>query len=252
MNASYMPGFSAEATLYRTRNRYRSSRAAPDGAIPAQSVVAALTHEDTENCARCVDKCNQQSSDCVDYATAMWTIALAGCALSGPFYPACAAAATGTYAVATAGCFAKLALCDGVCYLPGESCCPQFCGLGHCCSKGETCMPDGCCPSGRQVCGGECCAQGATCCVGACCGPGDHCCGNACCPANVPCAPDGSCAGFGNGPPPPPPPHSCPPGHAPCGFPDSTGVVRTCCPPGLQCCSYSPEFGPICEVSCIH
>jgi hypothetical protein len=83
---------------------------------------------------------------------------------------------------------------------PGESCCPVFCGPGHCCSTGETCMPDGCCPSGRQVCGGECCAQGASCCAGECCGPGDHCCGSACCPANVPCGPDGFCAGLANTP----------------------------------------------------
>ena len=246
MKTINMPGFSAEVTLYRTRNRYRSSGSALDSAISAQSVVPALTFEDTENCTRCENKCNDQGAQCAGYAVGTWLLALASCAATGPGYPICASAASSAYALAEAACAGKTAACNAICNAPGESCCPVFCGPGHCCSTGETCFLDGCCPSDRQVCGGECCAQGASCCVGACCGPEDHCCGNACCPANVPCGADGFCAGFGHGPPPPPPDNGCYlfAGGSPCG--------KKCCYGGLQCCSYSDEFGPDCRTSCIH
>lgn len=244
MNGNHVPGFVAEVTLYMTRNRYRSFPADPYDAIASRSVVPALT--DNENCERCINKCNEQSAECVGYATATWSLGLAGCAFWGPFSPACAAPVTVAYLVANGICYGKLAACHAVCNAPGESCCPVFCGPGHCCSEGETCMLDGCCPRDRQVCGGECCAQGAGCCADTCCGPGDHCCGSACCPANVPCGPDGSCAGFANTPPPPPPPSSCPPGSSPCGVPDGSGVIRTCCPPGTVCCGVSSDGQPDC------
>jgi hypothetical protein len=50
---------------------------------------------------------------------------------------------------------------------------------------------------------------------------------------------------FGNPPPPPPPDNFCIPlGRAPCG--------PLCCPKGLQCCSYSDQYGADCRVSCVH
>lgn len=49
---------------------------------------------------------------------------------------------------------------------------------------------------------------------------------------------------FGNQPPPPPPVNNCIFGGAPCG--------PKCCPPGLQCCSYSPQFGADSRTSCLH
>ncbi len=239
-----LPRFTADHSLYRSGNSYHSYGAEQDLAISLQSVVPTLTFEDTANCSRCENKCNEQSAECVGTAVAAWMIGLVGCAFSGPFYPICASGVSAAYATAVGVCTAKLAACHAVCNLPGESCCPQFCELGHCCSRGETCMPNGCCPSDRQVCGAECCPQGASCCDGACCGPEEHCCGNACCPANVPCGTDGLCAGFTTTPPPPPPANNCIFGGAPCG--------PKCCPPGLQCCSYSPEFGADCKTSCLH
>jgi hypothetical protein len=248
-----LPQFNAEASMYRTGNRYRSSAVVFGGSLSTQSVTPALTYEDTVNCERCENKCNDQTAECAGYAVATWTAGLAACALSGPLYPICAAGVSSAYALAEAGCAVKLAICSGICNAPGESCCPVSCGLGHCCSTGETCLADGCCPSGQQVCGGTCCAPGASCCGGKCCAPGASCCAGTCCQAGVPCGADGGCAHFGGGPPPPPPKFACAPGRAPCGFPDATGVIRTCCPPGLLCCGYSAQFGPDCKAgTCIH
>lgn len=238
-----LPAFTAEFSLYRSRNSYRVATA-PDVAIPAQSVMPALTYEDTVNCSRCEDKCNEQSADCVEVATATWAAGLVACAVFGPFSPACAIPVTAAYAFANGICAGKLTACRVVCNAPGESCCPVFCELGHCCSHGETCMPEGCCPSNQVVCGGECC------------GLGESCCGDTCCPPNYFCRDGGNgkfCSdvpgNFPNTPPPTPPPYSCPPGAAPCGFPDSSGVIRTCCPPGLQCCGFfngQPDCARIC------
>ena len=236
-----IPAFTAESSLYRTNTRYHSSVAELRDAIPAGSVVAALNYDDTANCEACENKCNDQAFDCNAVATLTWTLGLAGCAIFGPFAPACAVPVTAAYALAVGVCTAKLAACTGICYLPGNRCCPVFCELGHCCSHGETCTTHGCCPPGQAVCNGECCPEGYNCCGDICCP--NNCCGGTCCDAGVPCCGD-KCCGFDPGPPPPPPPNNCIFGGAPCG--------PKCCPPGLQCCSYSPEFGADCRTSCIH
>lgn len=189
MNTINIPGFSAEATLYRTRNRYRLSISALSTSVTAQSVVPALNSEDRARCDRCENKCNNAAAECLGYATGSWSAALAGCAAFGPFAPACAIPATAIYLSACGVCYAKLALCYVVgCNLPGDSsCCPEFCELGHCCSRGETC------------CGDMCCAPGQTCCGG-----------NKCCPAGWHCT-DGFCSDsvpFSNEPPPTPPPYN--------------------------------------------
>lgn len=228
-----IPEFTAEASLYRTNNRYRSSSAEFGGTIAFQSVVAALTYDDTVNCGACENRCNNAAADCTAVAVATWTAGLAGCAIFGPFAPACAIPVTGAYALANAVCLGKLAACRALnCYSPGSSCCPVFCELGHCCSHGETCMPQGCCPSNQIVCGGECC------------GLGESCCGDTCCPPNYFCR-DGFCSEFPsdflppNGDPPKPPINNCIFGGEPCG--------RKCCSPGLQCCNDGE-----CRVSCIN
>jgi hypothetical protein len=104
----------------------------------------------------------------------------------------------------------------------------------YCCtlpSVGATSSPlTSTCPLKQAVCGGNCCDQTAPCC-------GDHCC-SLLPPVGTPTAA--------------PPPASCSPDRAPCGFKDATGVIRTCCPPGLQCCSFSAEFGPECKTTCLH
>lgn len=261
-----IPAFSAQASLYRTSNRYRSSGAEFGGLIADQSVVAAyIPGPETQNkCSGCEDGCAVARNICL---TKVGVTAFETCAGTGIAFPICAAA---VIEFLTPGCYEAYSVCLGYCNIPGGlgpfsgPCCPQVCGPPDplrgsgtgCCDHGETCVDEndpnsreGCCPVG-QFCDGKCCAQG--CCAGTCCGPGDHCCGNACCPPDVPCGTDGFCAGFGHGPPPPPPPFSCAPGGVPCGLPDNTGVIRTCCPPGLQCCSYSAEFGPDCRTSCIH
>jgi len=234
-----MPGFTAQSSLYRTRAHYRSTMALVYDAGPGRSVVAALNFEDRGRCARCETKCAESYTECIGVAAAVWTVGLAGCAFAGPFFALCATPVTVAYALAGGACIAKLVGCEVVCNAPGgSSCCPVFCELGHCCSRGETCYSGGCCPGDRAVCGNNCCS------------PGEKCCGDSCCPAGFYCLDGNFCSEFpssipfGNPPPPPLPFNNCISGGAPCG--------PECCPPGLECCYYSAQFGAVCKTSCLH
>jgi hypothetical protein len=235
-----IPQFTAQASLYRTSNRYRSTVADFGGLIADQSVVAAyIPGPDTQ--ARC--------SGCTYYPTTLRDICLTktafmvtqACWISLGF--GCGAAIAWGYQQA-ASCEQAYLAGFGICHIPGGPCCPKVCGIhtpgsegSGCCDHGEACVGshnpntrDGCCPVGQE-CGGNCCAKGEYCLEGGFCSefPGPL------------LPPPGT-------PPPPPPSFSCPPGAAPCGVPDSSGVIRTCCPPGLQCCGNSVQD---CRTSCL-
>jgi hypothetical protein len=233
-----MPGFSAQSSLYRSASRYRSSNTEVRAYTAGHSVVAALSFEDTRRCSNCENGCNEDFAKCEGYAAAVWAAGLAYCAFTGPFAPACAGPATFAYGLAHAACAGKFAACEFVCNKPGDSsCCPVFCELGRCCSRGETCFSGGCCPNDQVVCGNNCCSAG------------EKCCGDTCCPAHFYCLDGHFCSEFpshvpfGKPPRPTRPPNQCIVG-VPCG--------PTCCPPGLQCCSYSDKFGADCRTSCLH
>ncbi len=103
------------------------------------------------------------------------------------------------------------------------------------------------CPGGRD-CGSNCCAQGEYCCGDTCC-PQDHkCCGDGtCCPPDLFCLEGGGCGypRFDTHPPPPPSPvNNCIFGGEPCG--------PKCCFGDTHCCGYSVEFGADCRRSCVH
>ena len=257
-----LPHFAAEASIYRSRRHYSAPLLYSGRSQADQTIVASYRPgvETMKGCYRCTEE------NCATHLEYCNIGADIGCFL---FPAGCLAA--------QAACDAEYLACLGVCVAPvvGE-CCPTPCGVpnpfdpgSNCCDHGEHCVSpgdpnsrQGCCPSSQSVCGGRCCAPSEYCCGDVCCPEGTVCCGGSCCPneccrdnccdAGVPCGADGFCAHFGGGPPPPPPPFDCPPGAAPCGIPDNTGVIRTCCPPGLQCCSYSAKFGPDCRTSCIH
>jgi len=227
-----IPEFTAEASLYRTNNRYRSSVADFGGSIADQSVVV---------CAGLRDFCLAKVGLSVleECATTLGF----GC---GP------AVAWGL--VQGAGCYAHYGECFGYCQIPDvpgvwkSSCCPKVCGIhipgiagSGCCDHGETCKGlgmqentrDGCCPVGRD-CGSVCCAAG------------EKCCGEICCPSNYFCLDSNTCSEnpgtFPNTPPPPPPFNNCIFGGDPC--------QGKCCPPGLVCCGGSPGQ-PDCKTSCL-
>lgn len=248
-----LPEFSAQASLYRSRNNYRFSGGDFCDSIPAQSILPAyIPGSGTQNrCSGCTDICGDFRDVCLA-KTALEVFE--GCAETlllgcGPVI------AMGF--LQTAACYAHYSECFGYCNIPTvpgvwkSSCCPKVCGIptpgiagSGCCDLGETCKGlgmrdntrDGCCPVGRD-CGSVCCA------------PDEKCCGNICCPQDWYCPdPDsgGGCVEnyqFGNTPPPPPPVNNCIFGEAPCG--------PKCCPPGLVCCGYSAQFGPNCKTSCI-
>lgn len=255
------PQFTAQASLYRTSRHYVTSASAGWVSAPPQSAVTAQVGERFAQCDPCELSCAKGNVRCQASASSAYAVAAIACAAAGPFAPICEGIAGGAYAGAIGACYGWWGECVLECWLPGGDCCPVFCELGHCCSEGERCIPHGCCPNEQVVCNGKCCSPGEICCGDTCCAPGqtccggtccpNNCCGNTCCDAGVPCCGD-RCCSFDPGPPPPPPAHSCAPGAAPCGFPDNSGVIRTCCPPGLQCCSYSPQFGPDCRTSCLH
>jgi hypothetical protein len=229
------PGFTADASLYRTSNHYRSSGSGSEAEPGARAVVAAY-HPGPgtqRSCSDCLESCAKQNVIC--NAVAMTTIW---------FPPA--------LAVAFTACATEAAACLGYCTVPVlGKCCPKVCGFPNplepgegCCDEGETCVDrydpnsrQGCCPSDQSVCAGKCCPAGHTCC------------GNTCCPGSYYCR-DGVCSEF-PGPlwpddwKPQTPKKSllgCRAGHEPCG--------GTCCPPGLQCCSVGG--GVSCMTTCLH
>lgn len=232
MSTLNIPGFTAEGSLYRSRNTYQPLHAMDEMPLNVASIVPALSDADRRRCSNCENKCNAAAADCVGTASALWVLGLIGCAVFGPFAPVCAAGATSGFAVANALCAAKLAACQGLeCHAPGGACCPVFCGLGHCCSSGDRCTENGCCPSNRAICGGSCCDEGERCCGGKCCPPHMFCIDNVC-----------TYPSFGNFTPSPvtetPPVSStgvCPPDHFAC--------HGRCCPNGMSCCSYGCEWG---------
>jgi hypothetical protein len=204
-----IPGFSAQASLYKTSNRYRSSGSELSSLPSTQSVVASyLTSPATQAiCRDCHQVCfdNWSSCDRAAVAVFLWW---------DPFL---------TTALRL-DCDATERRCHNNC---DDVCCPQRCGPdGGCCDADEGCVDrndpnsrDGCCPSNQAVCGGRCCPAGYSCI------------GNVC------------TTGFSNKPPPPPPLNNCIFGGAQCG--------PKCCLPGLECCSYSREFGADCKDRCL-
>ena len=185
-----LPPFTAQASLYRTRNRYRSSATDFGGSIPADSFVAAyIPGPETMNaCNGCLDGYAVARNLCTAkvFATAIQT-----CSYLGFFAPPCVAAQV---LFLEPACYAGYAIGEGYCHIPGGvgplsgPCCPIVCGVHNplvpgsgCCDSGETCVGsdspntrDGCCPKG-QYCNGNCCAIGDSCCGGTCCPAGNFC-----------------------------------------------------------------------------
>lgn len=227
-----IPSFTAETSLYRSRNLYRITTLESNASLPAGSIMPALTKEGDLACQDCEQSCAEVYSVCLSVALATVWIPWLG----------------GGIGVA---CTAESWYCLARCHAEGHACCPKDCG-GYCCSYGEQCSNSGCCPSDRITCGGKCCAKGESCCGDTCCAPGFSCCGGTCCPnaccgdtccgAGIPCCGD-RCCSFPNTPPPPPPPNNCIFGGVPCG--------TKCCPPGLQCCNFF-NGQPDCKTSCLH
>jgi len=239
-------GFTAQASLYRTSNSYRSSALDFGGLSPTQSVVLAYMpgSQTQAQCSTCLGSCAKNLAECSVIAGAL----LAPCV----FPPACA------FAAAAAG--AALVVCDVtslacIADCTWNDCCPKKCGTPNpfdpgagCCDENEQCgdrydanSRQGCCPSDQNVCGDKCCAKG------------ESCCGDTCCPPNYFCRDGGFCSQFPSPllpehpttPPPPPRPRStvkCRVGYKNCG--------NTCCPPELECCYDRFTNTGLCKDSC--
>ena len=213
-----LPGFTAEASMFRSRRQYASGAFGLDAAAPSDTVQLAYRpgSETQSSCRKCLDGCNSAAENCVADASSI----LLGC-----IFPPDCAIAVAAYGEALATCAITNAACKGVCALPYfGSCCPKVCGFpdpldpgSGCCDEGEHCVDendpnarDGCCPADRSTCGGHCCA------------PGDSCCGDSCCPAGYTCD-QGVC---------------CPPYYHVCGG-QCCGAFNKCC--NGQCCSSADQ-----------
>lgn len=249
-----VPAFTAQASLYRTSNRYRSLSSEPGDPACVHSIVPAYMPGPAtqRDCSVCTGLCDKEIEGC---AIVVAGVVSAVCVATLGF--GCPGAVAAGEAALTV-CAEAYAACIGYCNIPGwvpvvgGYCCPKICGFPNplegsgsgCCDLGEACVDQhdpnsrqGCCPSDQLVCGGHCCAKG------------EKCCGDTCCPSNYYCV-DGYCSEyptgnvpFGNPPPPPPPVNNCLFGGAPCG--------SKCCPPGLQCCGVF-QGQPDCKTSCLH
>jgi len=247
-----IPEFTAHTSVYRSRNRYSSSGANPDGSTADQSIVPAYIPGPAtqQRCSDCLHNYVVLRDICLAKTAVMVTEACVGSLGFG-----CGGAIAWGYQEAMA-CEEGYAIGFGLCHIPGGlgklsgPCCPKVCGVhtpgsagSGCCDHGETCMGigkhantrDGCCPSGRY-CGGNCCAEG------------ESCCGETCCPADHYCL-DGYICNELPGtfdttvhPTPPPTVNNCIFGGEPCG--------GKCCPPGQQCCLI--EGGHVaCMTNCV-
>jgi len=159
-----MPGFRADASLYKSTKTYSLASQAPGGMRTAgfQRVSpAALPQASHFLCLALQLSCQGGNQT----ACALW-LTLCGGGRPSLFCP------------------------------PGQTQCGrQCCASNEFCSGGQ-CIP---CPPGRTGCVNDCCAPGRFCCANGtayrCCHNGDHCCpiGDSvtCCPRNYVCTPTG-------------------------------------------------------------
>jgi Stigma-specific protein, Stig1 len=183
------PGFSAEASLYRSRQYYATALlfsidSAPAGAaIPAAPIGATINVGGTiwdnndpclpevgpcdQNCQRWIDRCGRRTHESC-------------CGIDAYCQDG------------TCICRGNKRMCGGVCVDVLTD--PNHCGsCNHPCFPGGICTNGTCsCPPGTSACGGTCCRS---CCGGICCPPGMSCCNGRCTaiatdPAN--------CGGCGN------------------------------------------------------
>lgn len=229
MNALAVPGFVADASAYRSPNRYATLNAGAD--IRAVDTVSLAYHPTPAQMVRC--------SDCYDSALRDWAICAAATVILGPL---------------SALCWAEFYRRVGWC--SQTACCPNRCRLdpdmfngAGCCDANETCVDagdpnsrNGCCPATQAVCGGRCCAPGDICCGEICCTP-ERCCNGQCCVGNEMCI-DGRYCGYPPFAPPPQPKSKSTEPWSPSKEFDPemfclSGIACNgkCCPPFTQCCN---------------
>ena len=172
-----IPAFTAQASLYSSSRRYRSSITESDAKsssghsiVPAYMPGPATQHE----CAVCTGLCDKVMEGC-----AIIVVAGVSAVCVGTLGFGCPAAVAAGETILV-GCAEAYAACIGYCNIPswvpvvGGYCCPKICGPPNplegsgsgCCDHGEVCVDlsdpnsrEGCCPVGH-FCDGKCCAQG--------------------------------------------------------------------------------------------
>jgi hypothetical protein len=221
-----IPQFTAQVSLYKTSNLYRSSGFEGGDLRAGESIMPAYHPGPVGKaaCERCVNSAISDYFYCI--ATKGFPVSLISCTLG--------------------------AWWDGASCVV-DDCCPKRCGPpdfgdlagSGCCDADETCVSKddpysrtGCCPRDQKVCAGKCCAKGASCCGDTCCAAGYFCRDGMFCEREfIGTFPD-------TRPPPPPPPFN------PCIF-GGEYCGGKCCDPDLRCC-YPGTGQPYCARDCIH
>jgi hypothetical protein len=241
-----IPQFTAQTSLYRTSNRYRSSALDFGGSSPNQAVVPAQGCMPMAFMGAGVESYQGQRElklyfflppRCNDVVNIMWATPgeswqqLEFEPFNDDFGSCIPYNGNCTYSIgrrinANLGKPYLFAIQSCRTRFLSSSVCGPWSAVAHYLPSG----PDTC-QDGHEYCGGNCCAAG------------ESCCGDTCCPAGYSCIGGVCTTGFPKTPPPPPPPNNCIFGGAPCG--------PKCCQPGLECCNYSPEFGADCRKVCV-
>ena len=127
-----IPAFTAQASLYRTSNRYRSSGFEAHGLRSSESVIAAYSpgQATLQRCRSCLNTCAFDRENCLafaDRAVSWWNPAVG--------------------ILLYAGCETDFADCRDKCGTGLGPCCPKACGprdpynrADGCCDSDETCV----------------------------------------------------------------------------------------------------------------
>ena len=266
-----IPEFTAQASLYRTSNSYRSL-AFDRASLQRTVLVPQIGGPDFEGYWNCVNDCRDKHPNLTPKDAAK--LCVRSCRDPGGTSPgsgsvygyhpgqstqyrcnkclqtcaydqsncedyALAASWTPFGPLLWALCSSDAADCRDQCATGLGPCCPKTCGprspfdpSAGCCDGNEQCVGIYD-PNSRQ----GCCPSDQIVCDGKCCAAGEN-----FCRAGLFCERQ-FIGDFPNTPPPPPPVNNCIFGGEPCG--------NKCCPPGLQCCGVF-NGQPDCRTSCVH
>jgi hypothetical protein len=200
-----IPEFTAQVSLYRTSNRYRSSGSECGDLQSGESIVPSDQAYGTINPTFSITDFVKFSPDflgryndslglynvrdCCTNCLASFPCADESCRRQRLFN---CSRKCNAEVIGGCGCPPGRSVCEGLCCGPGEVCTLTGCSPPNqvCNNRGGClgrCLPEGCCPPHRTVCNNHCCEYGWSCTSEGCCPPGVCCESTACPPGKFCC-----------------------------------------------------------------